>query len=88
MSGIRVFIEDSEGYPVIESLPYDLVEDKLPGMRPSKGGYFELITDADAGGVVLYDSCFTLKLNHKILRTDMDDFLNSLTSAWKTNNPG
>ena len=88
VSGIRVFVEDPDGYPVIQSLPNELVGLKILGMRPSKGGRFTLIADPDAEGVALYDSCFTLKLKRKILRTDMDAFLNSIVSAWKTDSPG
>ena len=88
MSGLRVFVEDPDGYPVIQSVPHELVAGRIGGVTPSKGGHFELITDVESEGVVLYDSCFTLVMTHKILRTDLDAFLNALVSSWTTNAPG
>ena len=87
MSGLRVFVEDPDGYPVIQSVPYELLEGRVVGITPSKGGRFELITDAESEGVVLYDSCFTLVMTHKILRTDLDAFLGALVSSWTANAP-
>ena len=88
MSGLRIFVEDSDGFPVIQSVPHELVKGRIGGITPSKGGQFELITDAESEGVVLYDSCFTLVMTHKILRTDLDAFLGALVSSWKAEAPG
>ena len=88
MSGLRVFVEDPDGYPVIQSVPHELVKGRIGGIIPSKGGQFELITDAESEGVVLYDSCFTVVMTRKILRTDLDAFLGALVSSWKANAPG
>ena len=88
MSGLRLFVEDPNGHVLLQSVPRDLVKDKVAELSPSKGGEFLMVADPKAEGVVPYESCFTVRMTRKIPRSDLNAFVDSLITAWTSATPG